>query len=110
STASMNSARPTMAKAQAFHSVSESTTSAAPAIPRRILNAVQARGVERSVSTFGNAREKKKSESATDSRKRVSDETAPARCISLGRIGGMEPVVMRSKALSYEQHGQEFRQ
>jgi len=34
----------------------------------------------------------KKRESATDSRKRVSEETASGGGISPGRIGGMEPV------------------
>src|SRR5882724_8172378 len=90
STARRNRTRPTGAKAQAFHRLRGSTTRAAPAIPRRMRNAVQALGLERRVRTLGKVRETKKRESATDSRKRAKEDTTPAGGISPGRIGGVE--------------------
>src|SRR6201981_3533244 len=89
-TASRNSTRPTGANAQAFHKLRGSTTRAAPAMPRRMRNAVQALGLERSVRTLGKVREIKKSESATESRKRAKEEVTSAGGISPGRIGGVE--------------------
>src|ERR1700757_2768877 len=83
STASRNKTRPTGASAQAFHKPRGSTTRAAPAIPRRMRNAVQALGLERSVRTLGKVRETKKRESATESRKRAKEDVTSA-----GRFGG----------------------
>src|SRR6266404_7694042 len=94
STASRNSAKPTGAKAHAFHKLSGRTTSAAPAKPSITRKAVQARGVERRVKSFGKLRERKKSDSATDSRKRSNPDRASVGGNSPGRSGGMESVFM----------------
>src|SRR5260370_34741867 len=90
STASRNSTRPTGAKAHAFHKLRGRTTRAAPAIPSRIRNAVQAPGLERRVRTLGKVRETKKRESATESRQRAKEDATSAGGISPGRIGGVE--------------------
>src|ERR1051325_3203089 len=90
----MNNARPTGAKAQAFHRLSGRTTRAAPAAPSRMRKPVQALGPEGRVRSFGKARETKKRESAMDARKRVKEDPASAGGISPGRIGGMEFALM----------------
>src|SRR5258705_12212848 len=95
STANRNSANPTGAKAQAFHKLSGRTTSAAPAIPSMTRQAVQARGVDRSVKRFGKLRERKNSDSATDSRNCASPDRVSVGGNSPGRNGGMESVLIR---------------
>src|ERR1700756_116776 len=90
STDSRNNTRPTGANAQALHRLSGSTTRAAPVIPRRMRNAVQALGLERRVRTLGKVRETKNRESATESRKRARVDATSAGGISPGRIGGVE--------------------
>src|SRR5437016_14598599 len=84
STARIKRARPTGAKAHAFHRLRGSTTSPAPETPSKRRKAVQARGVERNVRTFGNVREMKKTESAADSRSRRNEDKASGGGISPG--------------------------
>ena len=76
------------AKAQAFQRLNGSTTRPAPMTPRATRKAVQALGVERSARSLGNARETWKRESAAESRKRASPETASAGGKSPGKSGG----------------------
>src|SRR5882762_6917533 len=92
STASRKSANPTGAKAQAFHKLSGRTTSAAPATPSMTRQAVQARGVERSVKSLGKLRDTKNSDSATDSRNCASPDKASVGGNSPGSSGGIESV------------------
>src|SRR5258707_15485332 len=90
SKASIKSARPKGANAQAFHKLSCKTAGAARALPSKMRKPVQALGLERSVRTLGKVRETKNSESATESRKRAKLDTTSVRGISPGRIGGVE--------------------
>src|SRR6266478_1887155 len=90
STDKRNSAKPTGAKAQAFHKLRGRTTRAAPAMPSRMRKPVQALGLERSVRTLGKVRETKNRESATESRKRAKVDPTSVGGISPGRIGGVE--------------------
>src|ERR1700693_1755841 len=94
STANRNSAKPTGAKAQAFHKLSGRTTRAAPAMPRRMRKPVQALGLEGRVRTLGKVRETKNRESATESRKRAKEDPTAAGGISPGRMGGVELALM----------------
>src|SRR5580765_8373759 len=94
-TLNRKSARPTGAKAQAFHKLSGKTTSPAPTTPSMMRKTVQARGVEPRVSSFGKVRETANRESATDSRKRATEDSASPEGRSPGRIGGVELVLIR---------------